>query len=102
MNRNGPRGWTHNDLDHSAARLSMIARESSLGNRRISEATASREAEKVAVPDVRIPGLLYRNWITSSHSFARGLSGFAVTAARFLAIPLSFLASCMFVLVLPL
>src|SRR5205814_8189324 len=75
---------------------------SSFGNRRSSEATARREAEKLAVPDVRIPGLLYRNRITSSHSFARGLSGFAVIATRFFANPLTLLASCMFVLVLPL
>src|SRR6266700_6626557 len=80
----------------------MIGRDSSLGNRRISEATARRLAEKLAVPDVRIPRLLYRSRITSSHSFARGLSGFAVIVTRFLASPLTLLASCMFVLVLPL
>src|SRR5947209_4449666 len=68
----------------------------------MSEATARREAEKLAVPDVRIPGLLYRNRITSSHSLASGLFEFAVIAMRFLASPLTLLASCMFVLVFPL
>src|SRR5437016_10832728 len=102
MNRNRPRGWTRKRRAHPVARLSTTGRESSFGNRRISEATARREAEKLAVPDVRIPRLLYRNRITSSHSFARGLSGFAVIATRFFANPLTVLASCMFVLVLPL
>src|SRR2546421_1230820 len=102
MNRNRPRGWTRKRRGHAVARLSIVCRESSFGNRRISAAAARREVEKLAVPDVRIPGLLYRNRITSSHSFARGLSGFAVIATRFFANPLTVLASCMFVLVLPL
>src|SRR5207253_9964745 len=102
MNRNRPRGWTRKRRAHPVARLSIVCRESSFGNRRISAAAARREAEKLAVPDVRIPGLLYRNRITSSHSFARGLSGFAVIATRFLASPLTLLARRMFVLVFPL
>src|SRR5437660_12855508 len=77
------RGWTREPPAHSAGRPSTTGREPSFGNRRISEAAARREAEKLAVPEVRIPRLLYRNRITSSHSFARGLSGFAVIATRF-------------------
>src|SRR2546426_9403844 len=101
-NRNSPRGCARKCRAHSAARLSIIDSESSFGNRRIMEATARREAEKLAVPDVRIPELLYGNRITSSHSFASWLLGFAVIATRFLASPLTLLESCMFVLVLPL
>src|SRR5207245_10251206 len=80
----------------------MLCSELSIGKRRMSVATASRLAEKLAVPDVRIPRLLYCYRSTSSHSLARELSGFADIATRFLAGPLTLFASCTFVLVLPL
>src|SRR6266702_8075744 len=101
-NKNPPRGTLLKRRAHSFVRASALSRSRSLGRVLILEARARRLVVKLTVPDVTGPGNALGSGIMSSHSFASGFAGFAVTATRFLASLLICLASCTLARVLPL
>ena len=68
----------------------------------IKRAQARRPLVKLVVPDVSRLEFLYWSMIDVSQILASGLSGSAVTAIRFLACPLSFLANSTLARVRPL
>src|SRR5438093_6468987 len=102
MKMNPPRGLILKRRAHSFARPSALSRSLSLGRVLILEARARRLVVKLTVPEVIGPSDLLGSGMMSSHSFARGLAGSAVTATRFLASLLICLASWRLALVLPL
>src|SRR5437773_419168 len=101
-NRNSPRGTILKPRAHCFARASALSRSRSRGRVLILEARARRLVVKLTVPDVTGPSNLLGRGRVSSHSFASGLAGFAVTATRFLATRLIRLASWRLARVLPL